>query len=426
MTDFAIQAVELSKQYRLGRVESGYRQFGRALKREKRDFIWALDHVSFDVAEGVSTAIIGRNGAGKSTLLKLLSRITEPTAGHADIAGRVGALLEVGTGFHGELTGRENVYLNGSILGMRRNEIARRFDEIVAFSGIDRHIDTPVKWYSSGMYVRLGFAVAAHLEPEILIVDEVLAVGDAEFQKRCLMRMNDVAHEGRTVLFVSHNMQAIRRLCQRAILLEQGKLVMEGDVASVTQHYLSTVDSADDGRRRWDDPETRPGNEICRILEVRVTDDDDEPSGAFFSGSPINVTVEFDLAVVDPAFTVGIDLLTADGVLLFTSYHRDVEEGVLPRFTEGRNAFRCTIPAGLLNGGRYMINLRVSLHNRRFIALEESVLQFDVVFDHGESIFLNAQARSGVILPALDWSAVEPSPELDGRELPPAGITASG
>ena len=420
-TGSAIRAEGIGKRYRLRRVESGYRQLGRFLRREEQQWLWALKDLSFEIDEGISTAIIGRNGAGKSTLLKLLARITEPTEGHADIVGRVGALLEVGTGFHPELTGRENIYFNGAILGMRKPEIDRKLEEIVAFSGVEDHLDKPVKWYSSGMYIRLGFAVAAHLEPEILIVDEVLAVGDAEFQKRCLKRMNDVAHEGRTVLFVSHNMQAIRRLCERAMLLENGRLVKEGDVASVTQHYLSSIDSADDGRRRWS-PHNRPGNEIAEIVEIRVTDDTDEPSGSFFSSRPIHVTVEFDLAVLDPAFTVGIDLLTGDGVLVFTSYHRDVTDDALPPFSLGRNAFRCTIPPGLVNGGRYMLNLRVSLHNRRFIALEEGVLQFDVVFDHGESIFLNAQARAGIILPPLEWTAVEPS--LDEDAFPePASVS---
>jgi lipopolysaccharide transport system ATP-binding protein len=413
MPNFAIRAEGLAKRYRLGRVESGYRQLGRTLRREPREWLWALDHVSFEIKEGQSVAIIGRNGAGKSTLLKLLSRITEPTEGYADIVGRVGALLEVGTGFHPELTGRENIFFNGAILGMRRNEIARRFDEIVAFSGVERHIDTPVKWYSSGMYVRLGFAVAAHLEPEVLVVDEVLAVGDAEFQKKCLGRMSDVAHEGRTVLFVSHNMQAVRRLCERAILLENGRLVEEGDVASVAEHYLASIESTSGGIKTWPDAADRPGNEICRILEVRITGDDDEPAGTFYSGQPIHVTVEFDLAVVNPAFTVGIDLLTADGVIAFTSYQRDMPDDGLPAFAKGRNAFRCTIPADLLNGGRYTLTLRVSLHNRSFIALEESLLQFDVVVDHGDSIFLNAQGRSGVILPVLKWTAIEPRSEAE-------------
>jgi lipopolysaccharide transport system ATP-binding protein len=417
MTAIAISAHGLGKRYRLGRVESGYRQLGRLLRGDRMESIWALRDVSFEIEEGVSTAIVGRNGAGKSTLLKLLSRITEPTTGYADIAGRVGALLEVGTGFHSELTGRENIFFNGALLGMRRAEIARQLDEIIEFSGVGEHIDKPVKWYSSGMYVRLGFAVAAHLEPEVLVVDEVLAVGDAEFQKKCLARMSDVAHDGRTVLFVSHNMQAVRRLCERAILLDHGRLVEAGDVATVTQHYLSSIESADDGRRRWPDPETRPGNEIGRIVEIRVTDEDGLPSGSFFSSGPIHVTVEFDLDVVDPAFTVGIDLLSGDGVLVLTSYQRDVEDDSLPPFTEGRNAFRCTIPAGLLNAGRYTLNLRVFLHNRRQIALEESVLQFDVVVDHGDSVFLSAQPRSGVILPALEWTSVEATSEPAQSEL---------
>jgi lipopolysaccharide transport system ATP-binding protein len=421
MGDVSISAVGLGKRYRMGRVESGYRQLLRLIRREQREWLWALDDVSFEIEEGVATAIIGRNGAGKSTLLKVLSRITEPTSGYVDIRGRVGSLLEVGTGFHAELTGRENIYFNGAILGMRRHEIARKFDDIVAFSGVEKHIDTPVKWYSSGMFVRLGFAVAAHLEPDILIVDEVLAVGDAEFQKRCLGRMGEVAHEGRTVLFVSHNMHAVRRLCERAIMLERGKIAMQGDVASVAQHYLASVDSAGDGRRRWLDP---PGDEICRIIEVRVTDDSGEPAGTFFNSQPIHITVEFDLADLNPAFMVGLDLVTSDGVLVFTSYHRDVAEDAVPRFVEGRNAFRCSIPPGLLNSGRYVLNLRVSLHNIRWIAFEESVLHFDVMADHGESAFMHAQARSGVILPVLDWRAVEPSSETSELELPAAEVSA--
>jgi len=425
MAPFAINAVGLGKRYRLRRVESAYRQLGHLARRRSAESLWALRDVSFEVEEGVSTAIVGRNGAGKSTLLKLLSRITEPTEGYADIVGRVGSLLEVGTGFHPELTGRENIYFNGAILGMRRQEIDRKLEQIVEFSGVEDHLDKPIKWYSSGMYVRLGFAVAAHLEPEVLIVDEVLAVGDAEFQKRCLKRMNDVAHEGRTVLFVSHNMQAVRRLCERAILLERGTLVMEGDVASVTQHYLSTIDSADAGVRRWA-PDEMPGNEIARVREIRITDDDDEPGGTFFSSRPIHVTVDFDLSIVDPAFTVGIDLLTADGVMIFTSYQRDMPDDALPPFGPGRNAFRCTIPPGLLNGGRYMLNLRVSLHNRRFIALEESVLQFDVVFDHGESIFLNAQARAGVILPPLRWASVVPEADEVALDVSSSRTSAAG
>src|SRR5439155_20274909 len=234
MTNLAIDVAGISKQYRIGQMHSAIDTLRDHLMhglhtlragRTPRETIWALDDVSFQVAEGEVLGIIGRNGAGKTTLLRLLSRITEPTKGYADVTGRVGSLLEVGTGFHPELTGRENIFLNGAILGMRRSEIVRKFDEIVEFSGVEQFLDTPVKRYSSGMFVRLACSVAGHLEPEILIVDEVLAVGDAEFQRRCLGRMEDISESGRTVLFVSHNMLAVSRLCDRAILLNDGQIV---------------------------------------------------------------------------------------------------------------------------------------------------------------------------------------------------------
>jgi lipopolysaccharide transport system ATP-binding protein len=248
MSDTAIQVQNLSKRYRLGAAQARYQTLRESLTRAVRsigqrsstdeNILWALRDVSFEVKQGEAVGIIGRNGAGKSTLLKILSRITKPTSGRALIHGRVGSLLEVGTGFHPELTGRENIYLNGAILGMRRAEIERKFDEIVAFSEIEKFLDTPVKFYSSGMYVRLAFAVAAHLEPEILVVDEVLAVGDAQFQKKCLGKMDQVSKGGRTVLFVSHNMGAIRQLCTRGILIEKGALAMNADVDSVVRRYV--------------------------------------------------------------------------------------------------------------------------------------------------------------------------------------------
>ncbi|NOZ70655.1 MAG: ABC transporter ATP-binding protein, partial [Chloroflexi bacterium] len=261
MSDIAIQVENLGKRYRIGVQEERYDTLGaqmlawlqsplnnyrrlRSLSRfgengQAEDVIWALKDVSFTVKEGEVLGVIGRNGAGKSTLLKVLSRITPPTTGYVRLSGNVASLLEVGTGFHPELTGRENIYLNGSILGMTKSEIDRKFDEIVAFSGVEKFIDTPVKRYSSGMRVRLAFSVAAHLEPEILLVDEVLAVGDAEFQRKCLGKMQDVAGAGRTVLFVSHNMPAITRLCQRALLFENGRLVMEGPSDVVVASYLA-------------------------------------------------------------------------------------------------------------------------------------------------------------------------------------------
>src|SRR5438067_1582168 len=266
----SITVDNLGKEYRLGTQDSAYatiretlavrsRSLWKGARSEKKK-IWALRGVSFEVKQGEVLGIIGRNGAGKSTLLKILSRITEPTTGRVELHGRVGSLLEVGTGFHPELTGRENIYLNGSILGMRHHEIDRRFDEIVAFAEIEKFVDTPVKRYSSGMYLRLAFAVAAHLEPEILLVDEVLAVGDVQFQKRCLGKMEQVASEGRTVLFVSHNMPAIQRLCSRALLLSAGGIEAQGEVQATVQAYL-TMGLERLGERVWSDPKTAPGDD---------------------------------------------------------------------------------------------------------------------------------------------------------------------
>ena len=416
MGDLAISTHGLSKRYRLGRVESGFRHARRlALRRPAAGSMWALQDVTFDVPEGAALAIIGRNGAGKSTLLKLLSRITEPTSGYADVAGRVGALLEVGTGFSPELTGRENVYLNGMLLGMSRNDVRRRFDEIVEFAGVEKHIDTPVKWYSTGMYIRLGFAVAAYMEPDILVVDEVLSVGDTEFQKRCLARMGIASEEGRTVLLVSHNMQAIRRICREAIMLEKGRVVSEGNIDSVIRDYLVSVESPELGRRHWDDPESRPGDELCRVVEVRVTDEDGKPSTSFFSSGAINVTIEFDLAEVDPALVVGFDLVTVDGVPVFRSFQTDAPADAMPALRPGRNAVQCTIPPGLLNAGRFVVNLRILLHFTKWIVHDTGSLYFDVVADHGD--FMNTSTRPGAIAPVLPWRNVEPASH-DAGELP--------
>ena len=274
------------------------------------------------------------------------------------------------------------------------------------------------------MYVRLAFAVAAHLEPEILIVDEVLAVGDAEFQKRCLGRMSEVAKDGRTVLFVSHNMQAVRRLCEHAVLLEEGRLVAQADVETIVHRYLTSLDAPDLGRRRWDDPETRPGGELCRLVEVRVTDDGGTPATTFLSSQPIVVTLEFDLARVDPAFSAAFDLAASDASVVFRSAHTDTSEVSRPRLVAGRNAICCTIPPGLLNSGRYGINVRISQHMTRWIVHEDAVIQFDVIADHGESLFLNAQGRPGVVSPILSWNAIEPAAS-DDREATPVPLRSA-
>ena len=416
MTDLAISTHGLGKRYRLGRVESGFRQARRlALRRPSAGHMWALRDVTFGVPEGTALGIIGKNGAGKSTLLKLLARITEPTVGYADVAGRVGALLEVGTGFSPELTGRENVYLNGTLLGMSRRAVRQRFDEIVAFAGVEQHIDTPVKWYSTGMYIRLGFAVAAFLEPEVLIVDEVLSVGDTEFQKRCLARMGLAANEGRTVLLVSHNMQAVRRICTAGIMLEHGKIVSEGDIDSVIGDYLASVESPELGRRRWNDPQERPGDALCRIVEIRVSDENDQPATSFFSSRPICVTIEFDLAEVDPAFVVGFDLASVDGVPVFRSFQTDVTADAMPVFRPGRNAIRCQIPPGLLNSGRYLVNLRALLHWTKWIVHDDGTLYFDVIADHAD--LRDNAGRPGVVAPILPWASVDPVTD-DALETP--------
>jgi lipopolysaccharide transport system ATP-binding protein len=335
MTDVVIQVEHLSKRYRIGRaqqrhdtlrdliVDLGTRMAHRLTRKTPsdihdappEDFIWALKDVSFEVRRGEVLGIIGRNGAGKSTLLKILARITEPTEGRAIVRGRVGSLLEVGTGFHPELTGRENIYLNGAILGMRKAEIDRKFDEIVAFAEIERFLDTPVKRYSSGMYVRLAFAVAAHLEPEILLVDEVLAVGDAAFQKKCLGKMSQVAGEGRTVLFVSHNMAAITQLCNRVVLVDRGQIKMDGIPQRVAELYL-TQERAPTAERYWSYPGDAPGDERVRLLWLRVIQDNH-----IAPVIDINQTtmIEMGFRLLKPAKNVvtGVSFYDSQGVCLF-------------------------------------------------------------------------------------------------------------
>ena len=298
----AITVEQLSKRYRIGELQSAYGTLReslsaaarRAVRRDHHphyEEIWALHDVSFELAEGAVLGVIGRNGAGKSTLLKILTRITTPTEGRATIRGRVGSLLEVGTGFHPELTGRENVFLNGSVLGMKQREIIQRFPEIVEFAGVEKFIDTPVKRYSSGMSVRLAFAVAAHLEPEVLLVDEVLAVGDAEFQRRCLGRMEELSHSGRTILFVSHQMQAVSQLCDRAIWLDKGRIKRDGPSSEVVAHYLQSGYGAGSSRE-WPDLEVSPGDELVRLRSVRVVQDGEE-AAAIDVRRPVGIEIGF-------------------------------------------------------------------------------------------------------------------------------------
>jgi lipopolysaccharide transport system ATP-binding protein len=371
---------------------------GRALVAgDTIEEFWALKDVSFEVKRGEVLGIIGRNGAGKSTLLKVLSRITEPTEGRVTIEGRVASLLEVGTGFHPELTGRENIYLNGAILGMTRAEIKGKFDEIVAFAEVERFLDTPVKRYSSGMYVRLAFGVAAHLEPEILIVDEVLSVGDAEFQKKCLGKMQDVAGDGRTVLFVSHNIHAVQALCDISVMLEDGRLAASGLTDSIVTHYLGHGRTSMT-EKAWNE-ELAPGDSDLRLSKIRVS----SPLGAnglLSTEGEILVDFEFLVRRALSNLCVGFDLTAPDGSVVFRSYQTDMPKDSWPALTIGLNRWRCIIPAGLLNGGDYHLNPRISIHEARWI-VHDQALQFRTTMKHGVSPVW--AGRPGAIAPILHW-----------------------
>jgi lipopolysaccharide transport system ATP-binding protein len=326
--------------------------------RGSREEFWALRDVSFEVNQGEVLGIIGRNGAGKSTLLKILSRITEPTVGRARIKGRVASLLEVGTGFHGELTGRENIFLNGAILGMSRTEIRRKFDEIVEFAEVEKFLDTPVKRYSSGMYVRLAFAVAAHLEPEILIVDEVLAVGDAEFQKKCLGKMGDVARGGRTVLFVSHNMVAVQNLCTKGIELREGRIAMEASVADIVLHYIDGVDRLQ-GVRDLEDVKSRSGTQRAHFTSVHFENLNGDVIDSIPMGSTVDVVMSFRCKEAIRNLFFGFVIADNQGQRL-ACVQTDDCMGTGVRVGRGAGQARCRIPRLPLTAGVYYLTLAMS------------------------------------------------------------------
>jgi lipopolysaccharide transport system ATP-binding protein len=382
MSDIVIKAEKLGKKYIIGHQaeRDGYTALRDVLMQnarilwsktkdlatgkpiiegDTREEVWALKDVSFEIHRGEAMGIIGRNGAGKSTLLKILSRITEPTTGRVTIKGRVASLLEVGTGFHPELTGRENIYLNGTILGMIRKEIRQKFDEIVSFAEVEKYLDTPVKRYSSGMYVRLAFAVAAHLEPEILVVDEVLAVGDAAFQKKCLGKMGEVSHEGRTVLFVSHNMAAIQRLCSRAIVLNQGEMVLDDNVDKAITYYMGH-DMQDSGERVWTETVDAPGNDVVRLLSIRLRNDEGNICDTFDVCHPVNVEIKY--RVTKPAqLSVCLEFINAMGInimVTFDNYALGPWGKQLP-YQPGLYMATCRIPGDLLTEDQISINLRI-------------------------------------------------------------------
>jgi len=419
-----IRVEQLGKRYRIGLTSRRYQTLGDQImttlsaplrtiqrlqipKSDGSDTIWALRDVSFDVEEGQVLGIIGRNGAGKSTLLKILSRITEPTEGMLTIQGRVGSLLEVGTGFHQELTGRENIFLNGAILGMKRVEITRKLDEIIAFSEVEQFIDTPVKRYSSGMYLRLAFAVAAHLEPEILVVDEVLAVGDAEFQKKCLGKMGDVAEQGRTVLFVSHNMSAILRLTHETILLDKGHLVMRAPSPQAVDYYLSTG-YENLGERIWREDEIPQGATPFHPLALRLRDARGQVVDTVRSTESFTVEMEYQLTTPITGLRVGVYLSTTRGEEVLTSFDTDAPE-MFERYTSrsaGHYLSRCSFPADLLNQGRYALGVNASSYHIKRYFQDEQALAFNVDATGAPGIQWS-ETREGLVRLRLAWSIVK-------------------
>ncbi len=399
----------LSKRYRIGSPEGPYRTFRETLMeafrrplrlRSDRDYIWALKDVSFEVQPGEVIGIIGRNGAGKSTLLKILSRITEPTEGWAEIRGRVGSLLEVGTGFHPELTGRENIYLNGAILGMRRQEIRRNFDQIVSFAELDKFIDTPVKRYSSGMYMRLAFSVAAHLEPEIMLVDEVLAVGDAGFQKKCLGKMGEVAKQGRTVLFVSHNMEAVVNLCDRAILLDKGEVVEEGSSESVVDHYLTSTFERGELTLFADNPEM----DLC-FISAKVDHVGVEKNGALYANRPLRFTVDYRVRKTLPGVQVVLHIYTMKGVHVLSTADIDVPKQ-FPVRQPGIYQAEVEVPAPLLAPGGYWVQLACGVPDFKLMDVREGVC-FELRGEGTEFSTWSSGRRGTILNIILPWKTTK-------------------
>ena len=410
----------MAKQYRVGGGEPAYRTLRDTIsgavtaplkmlrgggRRQRGGAVWALDGVSFEAQPGEVIGIIGRNGAGKSTLLKILSRITEPSRGRAELYGRVASLLEVGTGFHQELSGRENIFLNGAILGMSRREIERKFDEIVAFSDIEKFIDTPVKFYSSGMYLRLAFSVAAHLEPEILIVDEVLAVGDASFQRKCLNKMQTVSEQGRTVLFVSHDMMAVARLCPRVILLDRGRVLRDGPAHEVVSAYL-TSGLGTTAAREWDDPATAPGNEVARLRAVRVRTEEGRVTDAIDIRRPALLEMEYEVMRPGHSLAPNIHVFNEEGVNIFISNDLDPAWRGRPRPT-GVYKSTAWIPGNFLAEGTIIVGAALSTLDPVIIHFfEREAVAFQVIdsIDGDSARGDYAGPFPGVVRPALRWT----------------------
>lgn len=378
----------------------------KAAPRIDVEKFWALKNFSLDIGKGERVGLIGRNGAGKSTLLKLLSRITMPTTGSLEIRGRLASLLEVGTGFHPELTGRENIFLNGSILGLKRYQIQRRYDAIVEFSGVEKFLDTPVKRYSSGMQVRLAFAVAAHLDPEIMLVDEVLAVGDARFQKKCIGKMNEVARTSeRTILFVSHTMAFVESLCNRAVWLDNGELKADSnDVQQIVHDYLETTVDKAQLNAEWRNSGNDIENEFFRPLMMRLKGG----RSVVPNNAPIEVEVEIDLKMVDPRLKIGIALFTDENQLIFVSYNTDVNPELASQMEPGTRTLKCTLPPHLLNEQTHRVELSAQLHqgsNLTELGTCPASFKFEVRGGLSNSTYWTSR-RPGLVAPIIDWSSI--------------------
>jgi lipopolysaccharide transport system ATP-binding protein len=419
----AIRVTGVGKRYRLGERRARYKALrdvlagaaaapvrllrriaGGATPESERETIWALQDVSCEIAHGEVVGIIGRNGAGKSTLLKILARITDPTTGVVEIEGRIGSLLEVGTGFHPELTGAENIFLNGVILGMRKREIDGKFDEIVSFAGVEKFVDTPVKHYSSGMYLRLAFSVAAHLEPEIMLVDEVLAVGDAAFQRKCLDKMEEVGRKGRTVLFVSHNMPAITRLCPRTILLDGGRVVADGPSHEVVSAYLSTG-AGTTSRRDWSGADA-PGDSVVRLLSVSVTTEEGRVSDAIDIRRPVGLRMEYDVLEPGHVLYPTFEIFNDEGLRVFDTIDSDPEWRGRAR-TPGRFVSTAWIPGNFLSEGTLFVNAEIATyHPLTQHVLERDAVAFQVVDSlDGDSARGDwAGSMRGAVRPLLKWT----------------------
>jgi lipopolysaccharide transport system ATP-binding protein len=405
-----IEVENLSKTYVLGETKVSSSRVSNkttpAIQNDQRvhgNIFWALRNINFTVTQGEVLGIVGKNGAGKSTLLKILSHITAPTSGKIKIKGSLASLLEVGTGFHPELTGRENIYLNGAILGLTKPEIKTHLDSILDFSGIQHHIDTPVKRYSSGMKVRLGFAVAAHLNPDILIVDEVLAVGDAEFQAKCLGKMGEITKAGRTVLFVSHNMAAVQSLCSSAILLNNGEITATGDTRSIIEKYLlPSVGTEGTGKVEWS-IDNNPGSNEVTMLSVSVLNEQNEVRESFYTSVPVIVEIKYRVNEKIPASRLIIQLKDSMGVVAFTSTNQiqEQKEGKSP----GIYTSTCTIPGNLLNQGKYKVFVHMGIPGFKVLANNFFAIAFNtILMGNNGSLDQNWQ---GILAPQLKWETVK-------------------